>query len=227
MKKLIKLASAVSLGLTLIIAGCKGDVGPVGPAGANGTNGAIGQPGTNGTNGTNGATGATGQTGRSGVGNVKSLNITVKTNNLVDDGIIGNTDYQQLSYANLNSSTLSNSLVIKSSYISSTSYLDSVFNNGSIIVYKIITSGAKVALPFTEYKTGNLSINESYLYAIESSSYNLYFIYKNSSFGSISYASNNNYKVVLISGVANARKEAPEVDFNNYEAVKAYYNLAD
>lgn len=92
--------------------------------------------------------------------------------------------------------------------------------NGTVLVYFERGSGSGVwlTLPFTDHLGGK---STSMLYSYTTGVVNLYAVATDFQ----PYLYPGNCKIVLIAGTAG--KQADPVDYSNYEAVKAYYNLQD
>ena len=186
--------------ITLFITSCTKE-GPAGPAGANGATGATGPMGPTGATGATGATGPVGPTGATGNANVHSTYYTIASTNWTYFG----TPY------------FYNEVDLNCPQITS-----DVVNYGMVCAFmESTTSGTWFSLPYTYWPTTTVSYVVS-LNTIRIGNAGLRFNYSD---GRNSVYTSTRVKVVTISGTAKAAN--PNVDYNDYNSVKAAFNLQD
>jgi hypothetical protein len=99
-------------------------------------------------------------------------------------------------------------------------------NTAAVMVY-FSTGGNWVALPYTQYN--NTSPNYYMGYNVGTGTVQITWVYNTSASAGVDpneyYGTTVKYKVVVISSAA--RKANPDLDLNNYEAVKEMYNLKE
>jgi hypothetical protein len=185
--------------ITFIFTQCqKGGVGPAGPAGPTGPAGAAGSPGS---------TGPKGDTGTANVIYSPWLDVTYTADtvhNAPPDPPIDTVGY----YADITAPKLTNAIL----------------NSGEIKVYVNLgtsTTPNVIPLPYFDiYSLFNINPDYSFqkisLYAdINASTYTQ------------SGQKKQQYRYILIPGSVPGRLSKPAVDWNNYNAVKAYLGLTD
>ena len=147
-----------------------------------------------------GPQGIQGEKGNPGSVNIKTYNITFSNSDWYFLGTLGNSDARWV--ADFYNSEITND----------------VFNNGTVLMYYKSSSGHWVSLPQTFY-SGTFS-------------YTLTYGYNNGSVFLARYDSDLNpinpgyleSKIVIIPG---SGKKYWDVDYNDYEAVKKYFNIKD
>jgi hypothetical protein len=187
-----------------------GPIGPIGPTGAIGATGAVGATGQNGATGTTGATGATGTTGATGAkgdkGDKGDTGATGAT------GATGNANVIQVTYG---SKTHTGSDL---EYIIPASITKATLDNSAYFVYVSNSGGNTYDLP--GWFTGGVNSYRTYNYTPSNSVY----VGRISGSGSDIFTKT---RIVIIpaNDLRNGRKAA--VDYSDYNAVKAFYNLPD
>lgn len=205
MKSNIKKIMFITL-ITLFLTSCtkEGPAGPAGASGANGANGATGATGPMGPTGATGATGATGPvgpTGATGNANVHSTYYTINAANWTYFG----TPYF-FNEVNLTCPQITSDVV----------------DFGMVCAFsESTTSGTWFSLPYVYWPTSTVSYVFS-LNTIKLGSVGLRFNYSD---GRNSVYTSTRVKVVTISGTAKAAN--PNVDYNDYNSVKAAFHLED
>ncbi|SOD77995.1 hypothetical protein [Spirosoma fluviale] len=193
----------LSLTIVVFLAACKGEVGPKGDTGATGSAGAAGATGPTGTTGATGATGPQGATGA--VGPTGPSSITQVTYASSFSLAAANANFNLNLPGYITKAVIDKSLVVV--YLQSPSLGPQVYQipgnmggvNGDVFGYVIYASYPTVQ-----------TIN----------------VYRTASSGvSLTQISLARVLIIPAATVVNGRKAA--VDFNNYEAVKEFYNLTD
>lgn len=194
----------VLLVVGMSLGACKKDAGPIGPEGPKGeagAPGAKGDPGTAGGKGDKGDTGATGAKGDTGTANVIFSNWLPIPEKPFDRGGY----YKEYS-------------------ISAPRITQEIFNSGTVIVYaRSGGSASTFQLPYSFYNTYSCRtrIAQGWIFYEEewvSGTVNSAWANREKT----DYFTHIRY--VIIPGGVNASANLG-VDFNNYESVKAYYNL--
>ena len=167
----------------------------------NGANGATGPMGPTGATGATGATGPVGPTGATGNANVQSTYYTIPAANWTYFGTPN--FYNEV---NLNCPLVTSDVV----------------NYGMVFAFfESTTSGTWFSLPYTYWPSTTVSYVVS-LNTFRIGSVGLRFNYSD---GRNSVFTSSRVKVVTISGTAKAAN--PNVDYNDYNSVKAAFNLQD
>ncbi|RFS20674.1 collagen-like protein [Chitinophaga silvatica] len=195
------------LSTVILFASCSKE-GPVGPAGP---------------------TGATGPTGAQGNSNVTSGNFTLTNASYVND---------YWSYQTAPGSA--SAVVAKMATQNIAGITNNIFNSGTVLLYIKLPSAfggnpstwTPMPWQIASFYTGYL-IYMNYTYDV--GKLRVYYMYlatdhaPSTPIPSVTTATvtSFDFKYVIIAGNAGARQAAPPVDYNNYEAVKKYYNLAD
>jgi hypothetical protein len=170
-----------------------------------GETGPAGADGVNGANGTNGTNGINGTNGSNGNANVSQSNFTVNGSDWT--------------YNNLPVWDQSLTVILNDNDIT-----QNIIDSGIVMVYLSLNSPATewFALPFTQKLNGNyLSQTWAFAYSLNNVTIKFYF----SDGSSPSTPSTNYFKVVVISGTQ--RIANPNVNWNNYQEVKAFLNLSE
>jgi Collagen triple helix repeat (20 copies) len=201
-----KLTLSVVIALTTFIScsGPQGDPGPKGDIGATGSTGPRGETGSSGANGTNGKDGATGATGATG-----SRGETGATGAQGPKGDAGNANVIQLDFPSRN-------VVNESQYLLPANISSTLVENGAFFIY-VTVGGHIYPLPGTvqslnSYRTVYLSTKSFYVIRTSSSTNTDIF-------------SKTRIIIISASDIRSGRKAG--IDYNNYNAVKKYYNLND
>jgi hypothetical protein len=185
--------------ITFIFTQCqKGDVGPAGPAGPTGSAGAAGSPG---------ATGPKGDTGTANVIYSAWLDVT----------------YNGLDTVHNNDGTIDT--VLWGASITANKLTQPILDRGEIKVYMkwgTLTNPDIAPLPILDPFFTGLIINPEFLLQ----KIDLY-----SNFNASTFTDQGQkylqYRYILIPGSVAGRLSKPAVDWNNYNAVKAYLGLTD
>jgi hypothetical protein len=199
MKKSIKILSLALISAFFIFISCKGPEGGIGPAGAKGDTGATGTTGPAGPKGDTGATGATGASGSGGGSSTASGIIIIKFGSVTHTGSELEFPLKTITEAQINNSAF------------------------FFYVNTSRTATLWAPIPGVVPNSGN-----NYRFSINTQpsgfSYPILYLLRNSGTGSETFPSS---RVVIVpaSDVRNGRKA--NVDFSNYEAVKAFYGLKD
>jgi hypothetical protein len=220
MKTKIKI---LALGVALCIAACKGEDGAVGPTGPKGDTGLAG------TNGTNGAVGATGPAGA--VGATGTANVIYSA--WIDRPFPG-TGSTAWTSGNFGTATRANFPTYSCS-LSAPKLTPEIIDKGVIMVYMKPFAAFIGALPLPHEASSINSIDSSPLgmrYSftplgngtIVISAKNVYPALSSGTWQTPS--TDEQFRYVIIPGGVPAGRTA-NVDLNDYEAVKKYYNLKD
>ena len=186
--------------ITFIFTQCqKGDVGPAGPAGPTGSAGAAGSPG---------ATGPKGDTGTANVIYSAWLDVT----------------YNGLDTVHNNDGTIDT--VLWGASITANKLTQAILDKGEIKVYMNWGTQANPdisPLPLLDVFFTGLFINPEFLLQ----RIDLYSNFNARTFTNSSGQKQLQYRYILIPGSVPGRLSKPAVDWNNYNAVKAYLGLTD
>lgn len=212
--------------------GPKGDTGEQGPAGPGGATGPAGATGAKGDKGDTGATGATGQTGAAGPqgpkGDTGATGATGATGQKGDKGDKGDTGTANVIYSawiDMRSGWVRNS--DRHWFLpafSAPQITQTVMDNGVILVYAKNIGSRVTPIPNSYYGFDyQVWVNNILIYRIwpniSSTTPTIFSV-------SAVLADYTHFRYVIIPGGIPAGRTAA-VDFNDYEAVKKYYNLPD
>lgn len=198
--------------------GDKGDQGPAGPAGTAGANGAPGSTGPKGDKGDPGSTGAQGPQGTPGAQGPQGAQGPAGTANVI---------YSAWLNFPASSPGYMSSGAEKTWTFGAPRVTQEVLDKGTVLAYGKATNDV-YSLPLTEIFEGRL---ESYSIVWTLGVIRFYRKYAGAgsapaSFTSSSYAGFTAFRYVIIPGGIPAGRQAA-IDYNDYEAVKKYYNLPD
>jgi hypothetical protein len=167
-----------------------------------GDTGPTGSAGTNGSNGTNGSSGTNGTNGTNGVNgnaNVQSIRFNVGTSGWTNYGTFGinNVSVPQITQAIIDSGLIISYWVFYNSTFSDTVDLELPFTDGNV---------SKAYYPYFSLGHYGLEIDN---------------------FGHPFITPTTPYNIRLVLATAHARHANPNLDWNNYEAVKQRFNLGE
>lgn len=205
--------------LSVFIFSCTKE-GADGPAGANGRDG---------NNGSNGSNGKDGKDGKNGNANVISGAFILDNNRFARDSWTIRNGNVTVSYP------------AKVANVSIPSLTEDVFRNGTVLLYMKIPAGFATLpdswVPLPHSVSGH---NQGYLiithYSYKTAMVQVYYMYQrtdNASNATVpdvtaAVVPTQEYKYVVIAGnAATNAKTKPPVDYNNYEAVKTFYQLPE
>ncbi|MDR6944528.1 hypothetical protein [Mucilaginibacter pocheonensis] len=195
MKKLNYLLLFFAVPVLSLLSCKKGDVGPAGPAGPEGPKGATGASGAAGADGTDGANGAKGATGTANV--IYSDWATAK---------------------NFRDTTADNS-AMHAADLAAPKLTTSIINSGTVMVY-FTFGGGVYTLPYTSYAGGKQN-TMSYWPRLG------HFIitrFTADNSNSVPLSTVLQYRYVIIPGGITAAV-AKQVNINDYESVRKFYNI--
>lgn len=235
--------------ITASMAACKGDAGPEGPQGPKGDQGERGPAGATGPAGANGAAGATGATGAAGpkgdkgdTGATGAVGAPGPKGEKGDKGDTGATGATGTAGPKGDKGDTGSANVIYSGWISMTNaslwttnsggaywtanfaapaITQAVLDRGVILIYTNSTGFGTVLLP--------LKLNPARTFQAYTKLQRIYIEQVFSSGATTTFPGTgglNEFRYVIIPGGVAGGRQAP-VDYNDYEAVKKYYNLPD
>ena len=221
------LGVALTVAMFIFLDACKaekgdlGPIGPIGPTGANGTNGAIGATGATGATGagTTGAKGDKGDKGDTGANGANGANGSKGDKGDKGDtgatGATGNANVIQVTFTATFVPDAGGRIFTFPSAITTT-----MLNTSAVHVYVQASNFPGTWYPIPGFVTGGLDNFRTYIDAPNRQ----VSVVRQSGTGVVSIIST---RVVIIpaNNLINGRKAA--VDYNDYEAVKKYYNLPD
>ena len=183
----------------LLAAACSKKEGPVGPQGQQGEQGAPGTNGTNGAPGANGAQGVPGPQGPQGAAGTANVIYSAWTKKTNANWVNWNT-------------------IAATTTLEAPAMTAALIGNGTVLVYMRYNL---VVYPLPYALNANIgSVDFSFVPGVITVRNYIDFVKLAKPIGDA------DFRYVLIPGGAAARQSAP-VDYNNYEAVKAYYHLPE
>ncbi|MBC9794741.1 collagen-like protein [Sinomicrobium weinanense] len=212
----------VSIGLVACSAE-DGDIGPPGPQGEQGVQGEQGPQGEQGSEGEQGPQGEQGPAGEDGVDGQDGQD--------GQDGEDGNANvmYSDWFFPDWNMSDL---VRFKRMEVEDSNFSDTWLEGGATLVYWRTNNGSTFLLPWNSYNTaGNLVIERSVIYRSSTSiwitikKYGSDFTAEETE-GQVGGIIRNRIRYVIIPGNVNLPAKSA-LDYSDYDAVKAHYNIPD